>query len=242
MTDTSMTSQCPSADWSIVGSAEPIAGLAGTLASVLFAVMALILTIPARRDVDGRRALARRVALRLLVPNFLVMFLASLMYAVMGGEQSCERASIMAIPASAVLATGALGIFIAITWALSAYVDDRLVTRAGILMCGAAWFIALVEIGLTIVNSARHLRTQAVGGVQGWQDLGALSVLSLATIVVVAIVATKVRKGRATSSRLVTGAGLASLFGKTSCCLISWRFDRLRIGSPSRHRCYSRCL
>jgi hypothetical protein len=145
--------------WEMQDAAPALSAVAGVAASLLFALFFLILAVYAEgnhRPAGHARAEARRAALTLLLPNILAMFVASLLFGLISGEQVCRRAATMSVPASALLGIAGVGTFIAITWLLSAYVADNYeVLRVGVWCCWVVWFLAAAEVGLALHN-ARH--------------------------------------------------------------------------------------
>lgn len=146
--------------------AEPLAGIAGTLAAGLFTVVTLVLVIPTHGQAvpetpETREDTAsRRCCLYLLIPSLTGILLSSLLLSLVGGEVYYERASIMAVPAGALLGVSGIGTFGAIAWALKAYVRDisKSAVRFGNWAARGIWFAALIQVSFTIVNSGHHLR------------------------------------------------------------------------------------
>lgn len=155
--------------WSAIHSSDAITSLGLAIASVLLVFAGLILTFPAGSGSSGdsqgeERREARRRSLRLFIPTLASMLIASLLFALIGGESQPTRASVMAIPAGGLLGISVLGAFALIGWALKAYVDEHEHVVPGAYQAGMViWLIVGTMTWLTISNADHWLPGDYLG-------------------------------------------------------------------------------
>jgi hypothetical protein len=144
--------------------------LSGVLASIVFVAIVFVLTNDPRAEGHERD---RGPSLRVLFVTFFVFLVASFLWATVAGfptttvERSSEGAvavavqPVLAVPAAWLLSLGAVLLFFAVSWLVSAYADDGdmssgVSTTAVRCFRLIAW-LAAVEVWIAIETAARSL-------------------------------------------------------------------------------------
>lgn len=104
-------------DWSSIASAESMSAFCGIMAGFVFAGL---VTVIGQKNPPGGDAHASR-GLKLLLPCFIGLAMASYLYALTSGELVCARAITEQLFSGAILATDAVVVIVGLAWLLPAY-------------------------------------------------------------------------------------------------------------------------
>ncbi|MFD6294082.1 hypothetical protein ACFWFU_04580 [Streptomyces sp. NPDC060235] len=149
-------------DWSSIASAESMSAFCGIMAGFVFAGL---VTVIGQKNPPGGDAHASR-ALKLLLPCFIGLAMASYLYALTSGELVCTRAITEQLFSGAILATDALLVIVALAWLLPAYGRNK--HGEVRFFRGLILFAAQFSILMLTVSSDGFTKSVLHGQTAGW--------------------------------------------------------------------------
>lgn len=139
---------CGQLDWNPVSAAQMHSALAGTLASLVFAGIVLLMTLPSKPQHS-------RNALRLLLGAFLILTLDSFLWGVVGGSQICAQAWTLTMLAAGLLGLGVLAVFAGLTWLIDQRDEPGKHTT---LLCLSMVYLTALIVGINLWTTAHKYR------------------------------------------------------------------------------------
>ncbi|MFD5129528.1 hypothetical protein [Streptomyces olindensis] len=149
-------------DWSAIASAESMSSFCGIMAGFVFAGL---VTVIGQKSASGGDGHASR-GLKLLLPCFVGLAMASYLYALTSGELVCTRAVTEQLFSGAILAAHALVVIVGLAWLLPAY--DRNKNGEVRFFRGLIQFAAQFSMLMLMVSSDAYYNSMLHHRVAGW--------------------------------------------------------------------------